>query len=201
MLGSWDTFCPDTPMQGPVDDETVRGAAAGDEIATARIDAAFRPRLEHQASQSGLPAEDGRDLAQDVLIDVFRQLRAGSFRQESSFGTWVYAIARHKIIEYWRKQGRLQRLHDGARSTLPQAASSPEQAVIVAQALEMLPRREAVILVLSRQEGRTLEEIGEMVGLKKSRVDELLQSAKLKFAAIILTGKEPPHIRPKDESE
>jgi RNA polymerase sigma-70 factor (ECF subfamily) len=188
-------------MQGPVDDETVRAASAGDEIAIARIDAAFRPRLEHQASQSGVPAEDGKDVVQDVLIDVFRQLRAGSFRYESAFGTWVYSIARNKIIEYWRKQGRLQRLHDGAQSTLPQAASSPEQAVIVAQALEMLPRREAVILVLSRQEGRTLEEIGQMVGLKKSRVDELLQSAKLKFAAIILTGREPPHIRPKDESE
>lgn len=185
-------------MSAPVSAELVEAAAAGDEAAAACIDAAFRSRIEHACRRSGLAAEDARALAQEVLLAVFRQLRAGSFRQQAAFGTWVHAIAHNMIVEHWRRRGRLTRFLD--RYTVnPQATSSPDLVILVAQALEALPAREALILVLRYQEGRTLEEIGALVGLKKSRVDEILHEAKRKFAnAVQGAGKGVRHPRLKD---
>jgi RNA polymerase sigma-70 factor (ECF subfamily) len=58
--------------------------------------------------------DDVDDLAQDVLIEAFRNL--GDFRREGDFGAWLRGIARNKIHTFLRSANRrnkaLERFRD-----------------------------------------------------------------------------------------
>src|SRR5690554_1247319 len=47
-------------------------------------------------------SDDALDLMQDVYLSVFRSL--SSWRQESSFKTWLMTIAHRRCVEQYRKR-------------------------------------------------------------------------------------------------
>ena len=49
--------------------------------------------------------EDRKDLFQEIVLQVWKSL--GSFRQESTIGTWMYRIALNTAITHFRKEKRL----------------------------------------------------------------------------------------------
>lgn len=62
-----------------------------------RLAGYFRRRL-----GSGTPEVD--DLVQDVLIAI--HTRRGTYDRSQLFTAWAYAIARHKLIDHFRRRGR-----------------------------------------------------------------------------------------------
>lgn len=53
-------------------------------------------------------AADAEEIVHDVLFAVFDKPRA--YSQQSSFCHWLRAIAKNKVIDLWRKQGRRPKL-------------------------------------------------------------------------------------------
>src|SRR5438552_3629463 len=65
----------------------------------------FYPRVYRLAwAQTGGPHEEVEEIAQDVLLHAWRD--RASFRAESDPAAWIRAIARHRIFERRRKEGR-----------------------------------------------------------------------------------------------
>jgi RNA polymerase sigma factor (sigma-70 family) len=137
---------------------------------------------------------DSPDVAQEVLAETVRQITSRGFRGDASLATWVHAVAKRRVADYFRKAGRhvntvsLEEVSDADRHFL--TASRREQIVAVEEALGRLSTAERLVLVLCEREGYTLIEIGRMLGLGKSAVWERLHAARRQFRnALEATGK------------
>lgn len=65
----------------------------------------FAPRVAAFARRLGADAQGAEDLAQDVLLTVWR--RAAQFdRRKAGAGTWIYTIARNRRIDMIRREAR-----------------------------------------------------------------------------------------------
>ncbi|MFO0981404.1 MAG: sigma-70 family RNA polymerase sigma factor [Planctomycetota bacterium] len=118
--------------------------------------------------------EDAEDLAQDTFTRAYFALQG--FREDSAFTTWIYRIAVHLGRDLHRSRRRkppplsIHRLAPGQALAAP--AASPievtlrgELAAGVAAALELLPYRLRVVLVLRVFEGLAYADIARVAGI------------------------------------
>ena len=70
---------------------------------TAHLRAYFRRRLR------GLP-DEVEDLLQETLLAL--HLQRGTYDTGVPVTAWVHGIARHKLVDLWRRRGRRDSLHD-----------------------------------------------------------------------------------------
>ncbi len=123
---------------------------------------------------------EAEDIAQEVFIKVWK--KAGSFRGRSMFSTWLYRIVVNQCLNYKSKHRRqlvsLDETMEKGRT--PDALKveieleQREKAEIVRRALDELPERQRIALVLSRFEGRAYKEIAEIMGVSLSSVESLI---------------------------
>lgn len=189
------------------DTALVAGVEDGDPGAEAEFARRFKPRFELIARNSGVPAKDCEDVAQESLASAFSQIKRKMFRRESSLGTWLEKIIRGKIIDYRRSpqnrlaQGRFTVL-DGSPETVGGAeviVSGPVPdyvlSLTVREVLKQMPARERIILLLNRLEGLTIDEISERLGWPSGTVGRILAEAKREFRRILSASEEIPRRR------
>lgn len=126
---------------------------------------------------------DVDDLAQEALVKVYKNLR--SFRFQSSFKTWLYAIVRNVFVDATRSRGGRERSleeplgeeHARAPSGIEAAderVARQEEKQRLWNALRQLPPEFRGAVVLFDVEGHTYEEVaaieGVPVGTVKSRL-------------------------------
>ena len=111
--------------------------------------------------------DQAEEATQDTFVKAFSRL--GSFRGESSLGTWLHAIAVSMALTALRKKKRrLLReadLEDAA--TLPDSRreGDPDLRDRLRQAIDELPEKLRVTVVLHDIEGFTHGEIARMTGV------------------------------------
>ena len=89
----------------PSDGELAKRAAAGDSKAFELLyNAYFKPIYRFCAWQTH-SQEDAEDITQQVMIAVAESV--GSFRGQSSFKNWVYAIAKNHVFAWIRDRYKL----------------------------------------------------------------------------------------------
>ena len=77
----------------------------GDASAYRRLLTELRVRLERYfARRLGRNGSDTEDLVQETLIAL--HVKRATFDRGQPVGPWVYAIARYKLIDHYRRQGR-----------------------------------------------------------------------------------------------
>lgn len=82
-------------------------AARADKAAFARLYAYFAPRLKAYLVRLGLEQSQAEELAQEVMVAVWR--KAASFdRRQASVSTWIYRIARNRRIDLFRREKRAE---------------------------------------------------------------------------------------------
>ncbi len=64
----------------------------------------YQPLLRAWMARAGVPASDVDDLAQDVLVVVFRELTRFERRGQGAFRVWLRTILVHRIRNYFRGQ-------------------------------------------------------------------------------------------------
>lgn len=86
-------------------------AQSGDEAAyrEALLQIASRLRGYLRRRMQSLP-DDVEDLVQETLLAL--HLQRGTYEPSLPVGAWVVAIARHKLVDLWRRRGRRDGLHE-----------------------------------------------------------------------------------------
>lgn len=131
----------------------------------------------------GADASLADDVLQDAMLDVWRQ--AGRFRGSSSVRTWLFAIARNKMIDRMRSAGRMTLVAEVPDT--PDEGPDAEATVAAAQdaqrlrlCVDALPPQQRSAVRLAFFEDLTYDEIGQIEdippGTVKSRIFHAKQS-------------------------
>ena len=112
--------------------------------------------------------EDASDLSQDVFIRAFRGL--GSFRRQSSLGTWLYRIGVNVCLNHVnarspRTEPIEERQHVDTRSDSPaDRVFKSERAAQVRDAIARLPRKQRATLILRMYHELSHQQIADILG-------------------------------------
>src|SRR4051794_1991403 len=166
--------------------QRLRGDRSGDELR--ELYRRYAPELFGFATN----ALGDRELAEEVVQDVFAQVwrRADSYDQRrASVRTWLYAIARNRIIDVHRRAAVRPKLaDDDALDTAAEVDAALDQAVLrwqVTSALSRLSPPHREVIRLAHYGGLTMREISERTGVPigtvKSRTSYALRHLRLIF--------------------
>jgi RNA polymerase sigma-70 factor (ECF subfamily) len=163
-------------------------AQAGDEGAyrealacvAARLRAYLRRRMQ------SVP-EDVEDLVQETLLAL--HLQRGTYDPSLPVGAWVLAIARHKLVDLWRRRGRQEALNeplddvDDAVLASTEAESGAQRDL--AKLLEELPAAQRQAIVLTKIEGLSVAEAAQRAGASESAIKVQVHRGLKKLAALV----------------
>lgn len=122
--------------------------------------------------------QDAEDVVQETFLRAFRQLKR--FEARSSFGTWLHRIAVNCAMDLLRGRPRLQMAESLDGGGTGDVADAPDERAIgpdrwaesaeirrsLDRALDRLTPVERTAFVLRHFEGRSLEDIGQALGLR-----------------------------------
>ncbi len=135
------------------------------------------------------------ELAQDVFLRVVQ--RAGEFKHEARFSTWLYAVARNLCIDHLRKQRhrrhpsldaapssdaegrtlgeRIPDPHHG--SSVERAASASQVGESIVRAVDALPEDQKEVFLLREIGNLPFKEIAEVTGVGENTVKSRMRYA------------------------
>lgn len=186
--GSISTRSPRHPQDGAAADG--KAVAAFDRLYREHVDRMYRfaQRL------CGSP-DDAKDLVQETFLSAYRGLK--DFRGDSSVSTWLYTIAAHACQRMRRKRkgepeyelslDALIPTSDGDMPLqVPGDDPSPEERLehkelrhSLLAAVQKLPKKYRMVLVLRDMEGLSAKEVGAVMGLTERAVKSRLHRARL----------------------
>ena len=135
--------------------------------------------------------EDAEELTQDVFIKVFRLL--STFKEESSFSTWIYRIATNTALSAARKMKHdTLHLDDAAYSNIPEEIidealdnDCEERLQRLSDAIEMLCADERALITLYYINEKPIAEVASVLGLTASNVKIKLHRIRKKLYLIL----------------
>ncbi|GAB4366318.1 MAG: sigma-70 family RNA polymerase sigma factor [Kiloniellaceae bacterium] len=191
--GARDAACWRRRGSGPADDPQPEGspdalveaiAAQHDREAFKRLFAVFAPRVKAFARRMGAEPQVAEDLAQDVMLTVWR--RAAQFdRRKASASTWIFTIARNRRIDMIRREARPS--FDPEDPSLAAEGEVPaderlagrRRAQDLRRAVARLPEEQAQLMRLAyfedKSHGAIAEELDLPLGTVKSRIRLAMQ--------------------------
>jgi len=144
------------------------------------------------------------DLAADAVQEAFATAleRAGDFRGEASLGTWLHRIVYNKAIDLLRKRGKESALPDeetvspGSDDDLftgrPSWSRPPDEILLGAETVAALERAVGELTPLQRAvfemrevEGRTTDEVAEILEIPAGTVRVHLHRARMRLRALL----------------
>lgn len=129
--------------------------------------------------------EVAEEIVQDTFLVVFQKI--DSFKKNSSFRAWLYAIATNHASNYLRKHApicnnEVLNITTNFQFDPSEKTIEKERALAVQQALKTLPEKQRAIFILRFYQQFTYEEIADIlkcpVGTVKSRICYTLQKLK-----------------------
>ena len=124
--------------------------------------------------------EWAEDLTQEVFIRAWTKL--GTFRGESSFGTWLYRLAVNLILsrrQTLKRRGDRHSSEAGLLDRLPARERHPGMAMDFEAAIQRLPEGAKQVFVLYEVEGYPHAEIGDLMGISPGTSKSQLHRARM----------------------
>ena len=165
------------------DDELVLRAQAGSLSAFDELIARHQDRVFALAFRILGNAEDAADVQQETFVKVWVSI--GKFRGHAAFSTWTHRITVNLCLSRKRKKDwseKPEQLDEERHYALAQRSTSCierlETSIVVREALAAIPTRQRTLIVLRDLEGRSFEEIAEIVGGSTDSVRTRLSRAR-----------------------
>ena len=133
---------------------------------------AYREKVFAYLSGKVRSREDAEDLCSDVFEQVFCALPRFD-PEKAALNTWIFAIARYTLIDYFRR-GRRQSVplrEEFSRQEDPETALLREETLArLAAGLEGMEQQKRDIIVLRYYEGYSLTYISQLTGISYGMV-------------------------------
>ena len=160
----------------------MRAAQAGDAQAYRRLLAAVRPWLLSYFRRR-LKGGDSEDLVQMTLLSLHEKRH--TYDASAPFMPWIAAVARHKLIDYVRKNGRhihveldeAMGIEDGL---VPELAARDVKVL-----LDQLPKDQARVISLHKLNELSVEETAAATGKSPSAVKVIVHRGLKKLQALV----------------
>lgn len=164
-------------------------AQAGDEVA-------YRVALERIARHlraffgrrlTTLP-DEVEDLVQETLLAL--HLQRGTYDARLPVSAWVHAIARHKLVDLWRRRGRREALHeplDDLDESAHSLAAPDEQPARrdLRVLIGTLPAAQQQAIVLTKIEGLSMLEASARTGVSVAALKVQVHRGLKRLAALV----------------
>lgn len=164
----------------------------------------------HQGAVIGTVAKmlgdmgDAEDIAQQVFIRVWKS--AARYEPSAKFTTWMFTITRNLVFNEMRRRQRKPSVSMDEREeeynlhAPDESGLAPDQQVLenelvkaIDSAIQALPEKQRLAVILRRYEDRSYEEIGDVLGLSLPAVKSLLFRARAQLKENL-----QPYLEPED---
>jgi RNA polymerase sigma-70 factor, ECF subfamily len=183
---------------GDVNDRTlVKSMLDGDEQAFRLFFNTYFPRVyRFAAPRLGGDPEACREVVQATLTKAVRSLN--TFRGESALFSWLCQICRHEVVDHLRAHKRyadrivliddrpelraaLESIEAPAEEQPTHKLNRDQTRALVQSILDRLPSRYGDVLEWKYVEGRSVEEIGDLLGIGHAAAQSMLARARTAF--------------------
>lgn len=161
---------------------------SGDAAAFEALYQQHATRLYNLASRMSGAAGEAEDLLQDIFLLAYRKV--GSYRGESSLGTWLYRLAMNHCLDVLRnRQTRMGQVTDSMDepAAAPVAAPAPVLSTVsridLERTIEALPPACRAAFLLHDVEGFGHQEVAEILGVSEGTSKSQVHKARLRIRA------------------
>ena len=136
-------------------------------------------------------ATEAEDLTQEVFIQLFR--KAGSFRGESAFTTWLHRMTVNHVLMHFRKKGvKYEKTTEEGeigdlQDIIQSVAERPRflDRIAIDKAISELPPGYRTVFVLHDVEGFEHEEVANLLGVTVGTSKSQLHKARMKLRGLL----------------
>jgi RNA polymerase sigma-70 factor (ECF subfamily) len=163
-------------------------AQSGDDVAYRQCLGLLAGRLRAYLKRrlSAFP-DEVEDLVQETLLAL--HLQRGTYDPALPVSAWAVAIARHKLVDLWRRRGRRDSLHDAIDDVDEQLlAAEPDDGGArrdLEVLLQDLPQAQRQAIVLTKLEGLSVAEAAERTGASESAIKVQVHRGLKRLAALV----------------
>jgi RNA polymerase sigma-70 factor (ECF subfamily) len=131
-----------------------------------------------------LPPDAVDDVTQEVFIAAVRAIRR--YRATATFRTWISAIARHKVADFYRTRGRQPETVelDPEMDEVAEHSAWQEQ-LLVRMALRRLPEPYQEVLLLRFAEGLPFQDVANVLDLSLEATKSRYRRAMAAMAEVL----------------
>lgn len=170
----------------------IRLAQNGDKAAFQSLIERYYPYItKFLIGLTGNPQET-EDLTQDALLKLIRSIERFDPYGSATFSTWVMTIAKRTYIDYLRKNKHItvdiDELELAAQTTVEDEMIQKATIEEVLQAIETLPKEQAVAIRLRHLERQTLEEIAVKMNCQPKTVKSRIHNGMVKLRKAVIGG-------------
>ena len=171
--------------------DLARRCREGDSTAFEAVYRAHSGRLFGLVSRMLASAPEAEDVLQDVFINAHRKM--GSYRGESSLGTWLYRLAVNHCLDHLRSRAaRMARSTESldAEDAAEPAASEPRVPTAVSRidlqrAITQLPEGCRLAFVLHDVEGLDHKEVAAALGITEGTSKSQVHKARMRLRVLL----------------
>ncbi len=164
------------------ENELINSAIGGDEDAYRRLLGIYKARIFSYIYRIVRNYDDAEELALDTFVRCFKSLH--SFEQSRSFSTWLFTIAHNLTVDFLRKRKLeyeyLGEVH-GSREDIVKDYERKEQLDSIERAIMKLAPIDREIIILFYKEGKSYQEIGEILNIPTTTIKTRLHRARLRL--------------------
>jgi len=180
--------------QSAVQDRIAR-AKSGDADAWGELYREFAPAIFRFCRRTMPTREDAEDATMDIFIKVRQKL--SQFDASRPFSAWLYTVAANHCWDLLRRRKVRQDLETGEVETMPLEHPDPGQleklieersSQEVRRALDQLPARSRMALVLRYYSDMSYDDIAETLGVRRTFVGVVLLRARHQLREILGGG-------------
>jgi RNA polymerase sigma factor (sigma-70 family) len=176
------------------DEQLILSIRSGNREAFGELYNRYYKKVYHKCLSFTKDPDEAFDYAQESLMKAFDHL--DTFRGHASFSTWLYSITHHHCLAGLKKNSRIsttaltEKFMESDKNersfTLDDSNQRTEQEAIMFTLIEHLPESEKQLLTMKYQQGESIEELQEKLGLNSSAVKMRLKRSKEKLNALYM---------------